>query len=449
MGQYTQCLLGLSLFAIFFIIIDGTRFYGSSQGYTVIPHVPSTTRHLDLSDNNITEINVTLCSDLPDLESLKLNGNRLTSIPPYTFQDCSRLTDLFLDRNPIMEIGEFSFYGLTALERINLKGNFQVIHNRALLWLESLKSLVIQSEQLISLPFICVLQEQLFLGGGPEAAVLQIPSDLTCRPRLEVIIHQSEQCHRFPYVLAPSIRESVKYIITTKTSITCIDKVHLSGMNNLNMLMLTDLPLKWFLMDNITCNHSGIILPDGLDVPVHLPDLTVLRIEHTNLDRLPELGVIAPNLIQLHLHHNYLLAVSAKSMMGLSVLEQLTFQEVPNATVEIPNDLHKLSKLSLMDNPSMQNIPDMSSLMIIKPLLVITRGSTFPCDYSICWLLLDKNPLISFSHRACTDGVNDWNQISPYDHGCAKCKFCLKRNSSIPHIHKKEESAMRQTFKTI
>ncbi|VDI69673.1 Hypothetical predicted protein, partial [Mytilus galloprovincialis] len=50
-----------------------------------IPALPNDTYHLNLRHNNITEINIQFCKEMPQLQHLYIDNNLITEIPENTF----------------------------------------------------------------------------------------------------------------------------------------------------------------------------------------------------------------------------------------------------------------------------------------------------------------------------------------------------------------------------
>jgi Leucine-rich repeat (LRR) protein len=79
-------------------------------------------RYLDLVGENITSIKKDTFNDLNFLESLYLNGNRLSEIDKDLF-GCLRLKDLDLSNNQIVSIHKDTFNSLHSLNFLELSKN--------------------------------------------------------------------------------------------------------------------------------------------------------------------------------------------------------------------------------------------------------------------------------------------------------------------------------------
>uniref|UniRef100_A0AAQ6IK35 G-protein coupled receptors family 1 profile domain-containing protein n=1 Tax=Anabas testudineus TaxID=64144 RepID=A0AAQ6IK35_ANATE len=80
-------------------------------------------RHLWLDDNSLTEIPVTALDSLPSLQAMTLALNQITHIPDYAFTNLSALVVLHLHNNQIHSMGAQCFEGLHSLETLDLNYN--------------------------------------------------------------------------------------------------------------------------------------------------------------------------------------------------------------------------------------------------------------------------------------------------------------------------------------
>lgn len=79
---------------------------------------PSETVTIDLTDNQLTDIQQ---SDFPvqsNVQNLRLSRNGLSAIAPRTFSNMERLMSLDLSLNPITRVHDKSFEGLSKLRSI-------------------------------------------------------------------------------------------------------------------------------------------------------------------------------------------------------------------------------------------------------------------------------------------------------------------------------------------
>lgn len=80
-------------------------------------------RHLEilqLSKNQIRQIEVGAFNGLPNLNTLELFDNRLTLVPSHAFEYLSKLRELWLRNNPIETLPGYAFHRVPSLRRLDL-----------------------------------------------------------------------------------------------------------------------------------------------------------------------------------------------------------------------------------------------------------------------------------------------------------------------------------------
>ncbi|XP_078036263.1 remoulade isoform X2 [Augochlora pura] len=80
-------------------------------------------KRLDLSQNNITHIGEGCFNGLGNLERLDLSENQILSIDAYAFRKLSNLKRLKLNENKLISLKEGTFYRLKSLKQLDLSGN--------------------------------------------------------------------------------------------------------------------------------------------------------------------------------------------------------------------------------------------------------------------------------------------------------------------------------------
>ncbi|KAK7071976.1 Leucine-rich repeats and immunoglobulin-like domain protein, partial [Halocaridina rubra] len=91
-------------------------------------------------------------SNLTNLMSLDLNGNRIHSLPGLMFEHLKRLRELKLRRNQITTFSDGAFYGLEAMEKLLLDhNNITTVQKGWLFGLRSLKLLSVSHNQIDSI----------------------------------------------------------------------------------------------------------------------------------------------------------------------------------------------------------------------------------------------------------------------------------------------------------
>lgn len=80
-------------------------------------------RHLEilqLSKNQIRQVEVGAFNGLPNLNTLELFDNRLTLVPSHAFEYLSKLRELWLRNNPIETLPAYAFHRVPSLRRLDL-----------------------------------------------------------------------------------------------------------------------------------------------------------------------------------------------------------------------------------------------------------------------------------------------------------------------------------------
>ncbi|XP_077992114.1 adhesion G protein-coupled receptor A3-like [Glandiceps talaboti] len=104
----------------------GRRLQCANRGFTSpvdFEPLPADTVQLDLSDNQITELQQDAFANVTSLERLDLSNNRISIIQPGAFNGLTSLKRLDLSQNKIGNLNNSMFVGLNNLERLNLSNN--------------------------------------------------------------------------------------------------------------------------------------------------------------------------------------------------------------------------------------------------------------------------------------------------------------------------------------
>ena len=113
---------------------------------------PSGMLDLDLSYNNILNIEVVAFQGLTSLQVLSLEGNLLTTLHLDIFHDLNSLTTLHLHNNLLFQLDLGTFQGLDNLTNLKLDGNqLEVLQNGLFHGLVNLRGLYLYGNQLVTL----------------------------------------------------------------------------------------------------------------------------------------------------------------------------------------------------------------------------------------------------------------------------------------------------------
>uniref|UniRef100_A0A8D0LBN6 Vasorin n=1 Tax=Sphenodon punctatus TaxID=8508 RepID=A0A8D0LBN6_SPHPU len=130
-----------------------TVFCISRKSHTIPTGLPPNTATLYMFENGISHLSDDSFWGLPALQLLDLSQNKIASLPHNIFQPLGNLSNLDLSSNQLQEVTNETFHGLRQLERLYLDRNqIQNIHPAAFDTLESLLELKLQDNQLRAVP---------------------------------------------------------------------------------------------------------------------------------------------------------------------------------------------------------------------------------------------------------------------------------------------------------
>lgn len=109
---------------------------------------------LILDENRLTHLEGGCLKNLPILKHLYLNSNNLSFLDASVFQDCPAVETLYLNNNRIFQINTHSFFGLGNLNTLFMENNLLMdIFEGAFNHTRKLKSLILNNNQLSTFDF--------------------------------------------------------------------------------------------------------------------------------------------------------------------------------------------------------------------------------------------------------------------------------------------------------
>ncbi|CAF3925674.1 unnamed protein product [Rotaria sordida] len=108
-------------------------------------------RHLDLSNNQLNQLNKDLFLKLNHLETLNLSNNLLEDLPPFSPENNKKIAIINLSNNQLQTLPDFP-QQLENLSQIDLSSNQFEHFPDTLLQLNSLKIIIMDSNQLTNIP---------------------------------------------------------------------------------------------------------------------------------------------------------------------------------------------------------------------------------------------------------------------------------------------------------
>uniref|UniRef100_A0AAY5K7X6 TIR domain-containing protein n=2 Tax=Esox lucius TaxID=8010 RepID=A0AAY5K7X6_ESOLU len=291
-------------------------------------------RIVNISWNQISEVNNGALGHLKALQELNLAHNRLTTLSEHLFQGLANLSLLRLDDNLITTIGSSSFQHLFNLKTVNLTNNK----------LCSIKEI----QNIVQLPHL----QELYAGSNRFTSFQsQELSNMSLGLRLLYLSQNPLEIFRITADVLPYL-EMLDLAYCGKLESWDVDR---SFLRNVKFLNLSGIQMSFEKMSMVlqTVNSSLVYLRlykikkekvKGLiDVACHIPTLRLLRVRLNNLSVLSEDFLQScKQLTDVDMNENnvfHLTEFSLRSMVHLSVLKlgHNHLSSVPNATRNLPS----------------------------------------------------------------------------------------------------------------
>ncbi|XP_004934882.2 leucine-rich repeat-containing G-protein coupled receptor 6 isoform X2 [Gallus gallus] len=352
-----------------------------------LPEVPSAlsplTAYLDLSMNNISQLQPNAFRRLRFLEELRLSGNQISSIPGEAFsglyslkilmlqnnqlsripaealRDLPNLQSLRLDANLISVVPEESFEGLQSLRHLWLDDNaLTEIPVRALNRLPALQAMTLALNQIWRIPDYAFQNlSSLVVLDLNYNELLEFPGAIRTLGRLQELGFHNNNIKAIPenaFVGNPLLQTIHFYDnpiqFVGQSAFQYLPKLHTLSLNGATDIReFPDLKGTTSL-EVLTLTRAGIrLLPRA--VCQQLPNLRVLELSHNKIEDLPSFHR-CQRLEELGLQHNRIHEIRADTFVQLTALRSidLSWNDIhfihPDAFVT----LRSLTKLDLSDN---------------------------------------------------------------------------------------------------
>ena len=117
-------------------------------------HEVSTIETIDLSNNQIFELNEIFFKSLVNLRTLIMSSNSLSFLNSDVFNNLLHLELLDLSSNKLVELSDSIFYNLINLQFLSINNNFlSIIRNNSFLSLKNLQALDLSNNQISTIPY--------------------------------------------------------------------------------------------------------------------------------------------------------------------------------------------------------------------------------------------------------------------------------------------------------
>ncbi|CAE7510557.1 atk [Symbiodinium sp. CCMP2592] len=329
-------------------------------------------RVLDLGRNNLLNVSDHTFAGLTSLQKLDLGSNKLEQLPETVFQNLTSLQQLDLHSNKLAELPETVFQGLTSLQTLDLRYNNLELPEQVFQGLTSLQKLDLRWNQLAELPetvfqgLTSLETLELFYNKLAElpAAVFQ---GLTS---LETLKLHDNKLAELPEKVFHGLT-SLETLELNSNNLAELPEKVFQGLTSLQVLelysnQLAELPetvfqgLTSLKRLDLGSNYKLAELPEK--VFQGLTSLETLELNSNNLAELPEKVFQGlTSLKRLELFYNKLAELPAAVFQGLTSLETLDLR-VNIKLAELPETvfqgLTSLKRLDLGNNYKLAELPE-------------------------------------------------------------------------------------------
>ncbi|XP_054965647.1 leucine-rich repeat-containing G-protein coupled receptor 6 isoform X5 [Pan paniscus] len=331
----------------------------SELGLSAVPgDLDPLTAYLDLSMNNLTELQPGLFHHLRFLEELRLSGNHLSHIPGQAFSGLYSLKILMLQNNQLGGIPAEALWELPSLQSLDLNYNelqeFPVAI-RTLGRLQELRSLA------LSPCWSAVARSRLTATSASQVQAILLPQPpellgLQARTTMPRGFHNNNiKAIPEKAFMGNPLLQTIHFYdnpiqFVGRSAFQYLPKLHTLSLNGATDIQeFPDLKGTTSL-EILTLTRAGIrLLPSGMCQ--QLPRLRVLELSHNQIEELPSLHR-CQKLEEIGLQHNRIWEIGADTFSQLSSLQalDLSWNAIRSIHPKAFSTLRSLVKLDLTDN---------------------------------------------------------------------------------------------------
>lgn len=310
----------------------------SELGLSEVPaDLDPLTAYLDLSMNNLTELQPGLFHHLRFLEELRLSGNHLSHIPRQAFSGLHSLKILMLQSNQLRGIPAEALWELPSLQSLRLDANLiSLVPERSFEGLSSLRHLWLDDNALTEIP-------------------VRALNNLPALQAMTLALNR--------------IRHIPDYAFQNLTSLVVLH------------------------LHNNRIQHVGTHSFEGLH------NLETLDLNYNELQEFPVAIRTLGRLQELGFHNNNIKAIPEKAFMGNPLLQTIHFYDNPIQFVgrSAFQYLSKLHTLSLNGATDIQEFPDLKGTTSLE-ILTLTRAGIRLLPAGMCQQL-PRLRILELSHN--------------------------------------------------
>ncbi|XP_029418033.1 leucine-rich repeat-containing G-protein coupled receptor 6 isoform X2 [Nannospalax galili] len=436
----------------------------SELGLSVVPgDLDPLTAYLDLSMNNLTELQPGLFRHLRFLEELRLSGNHLSHIPGQAFSGLYSLKILRLDANLISLVPERSFEGLSSLRHLWLDDNaLAEIPVRALNNLPALQAMTLALNHIHHIPdyafqnltslVVLHLHNNRIQHVGTNSfqglhnletldlnynELQEFPVAIRTLGRLQELGFHNNNIKAIPEkaFMGNPLLQTIHFYdnpiqFVGRSAFQYLPKLHTLSLNGATDIQeFPDLKGTTSL-EILTLTRAGIrLLPPGMCQ--QLPRLRILELSHNQIKELPSLHR-CQKLEEIGLQHNRIWEIGADTFSQLSSLQalDLSWNAIRSIHPEAFSTLRSLVKLDLTDN-QLTTLPlaGLGGLMHLKLKGNLALSQAFSKDTFPKLRILE----VPYAYQCCAYGI------------CASF-FKTSGQWQAEDLHLEEEEAPKKTL---
>uniref|UniRef100_A0ABK0LD37 Leucine-rich repeat-containing G protein-coupled receptor 6 n=1 Tax=Rattus norvegicus TaxID=10116 RepID=A0ABK0LD37_RAT len=356
----------------------------SELGLSEVPaDLDPLTAYLDLSMNNLTELQPGLFHHLRFLEELRLSGNHLSHIPRQAFSGLHSLKILMLQSNQLRGIPAEALWELPSLQSLRLDANLiSLVPERSFEGLSSLRHLWLDDNALTEIPVralnnLPALQAMTLalnrIRHIPDYAfqnltslvvldlnyneLQEFPVAIRTLGRLQELGFHNNNIKAIPEkaFMGNPLLQTIHFYdnpiqFVGRSAFQYLSKLHTLSLNGATDIQeFPDLKGTTSL-EILTLTRAGIrLLPAGMCQ--QLPRLRILELSHNQIEELPSLHR-CQKLEEIGLQHNRIWEIGADTFSQLSSLQalDLSWNAIRAIHPEAFSTLRSLVKLDLTDN---------------------------------------------------------------------------------------------------
>ncbi|XP_045553630.1 toll-like receptor 13 [Salmo salar] len=300
---------------------------------------------LNMSRNQISQVDDGALGYLEALQELGLAHNRLTTLSDHLFQGLVNLSLLHLDNNLIATISSSSFQPLSSLKTVNLTNNnlYNMKDVQPIVQLPHLHELYIGSNRFTSfqsqeISNTSIELRLLDLSRNP-LGIFRITADVL--PYLEVI--DIAYCGQLGHM---------EWDVLDRSFLRNVNRLNLSGIEmsfeRMGMVLQTVNSSLVHLRLNDLVNGSRLKIKALTDIACHIPTLSVLRLEYNNIGNLSEEFLQScKHTTEVDISDTGLTQLSDFSFRSIEQLSTLKLGH--NRLSSVPKATRNLPKLKILD----------------------------------------------------------------------------------------------------